>query len=37
MFNPIRWIKDAIARYRYKKKIAERIKKLKEEDPYIYE
>lgn len=37
MFNPIKWVKDWLAERRYKKKVAERIKKLKEQDPYIYD
>lgn len=37
MFNPIKWIKNAIEKYRYKKKIAARLKKLRDDDPYIYD
>jgi hypothetical protein len=37
MFNPIKWFKNLLAKRRYKKKIAERLKKLREEDPYIYD
>ena len=37
MFNPIRWIKEKIQERRYKKKIKAKLKKLKEQDPYIYE
>jgi hypothetical protein len=35
--NPIRIIKDKIEERRYRKKVEERMKKLKEEDPYIYD
>lgn len=35
--NPIRIIKEKLEERRYKKKVAERIKKLKDEDPYIYD
>jgi hypothetical protein len=37
MFNPIKWIKNKIEEYKYKKKIKAKLKKLKEQDPYIYE
>lgn len=37
MFNPIRWIRDKIAEYKYNKKVKQRIKELKEKDPYIYD
>jgi len=37
MFNPIKWIKKKIAEYKYKKKMKEKLKKLQEQDPYIYD
>jgi len=37
MWNPIKWIKEKLEERKYKKELAERIKKLKEKDPYIYE
>lgn len=33
----IKWIKTLIANWRYKRKIKEKIKKMKEEDPFIYD
>lgn len=35
--NPIRFIKMKLEERRYRKKVEERLKKLKEEDPYIYD
>jgi hypothetical protein len=37
MFNPIKWIKDKIAERKRKKKLEEKLKKLKEQDPFIYD
>lgn len=35
--NPIKWIKDKIADIKYKRKLKKKLKKLKEQDPYIYD
>jgi len=35
--NPIRWIKDKIAEWKYKRKIKKKLKKLQEDDPFIYD
>ena len=35
--NPIRIIKEKLEERRYRKKVEERLKKLKEDDPYIYD
>lgn len=35
--NPIKLIKNWLAERRHKKKIAEKLKKLKDQDPFIYE
>lgn len=37
MFNPITWIKKKIAEYKYKKRMKAKLKKLQEQDPYIYD
>lgn len=37
MFNPIRWIKDKIEERKYNKKMKEKLKKLQEQDPFIYD
>lgn len=37
MFNPIRWIREWISKRKYKKKMAEKLKKLKDQDPFIYD
>lgn len=33
----IKWIKEKIAEWKYKKKLKAKLKKLKEQDPYIYD
>jgi len=33
----IKWIKEKIAAYKHKKKVKAKLKKLKEQDPFIYE
>ncbi len=33
----IKWIKKLIADYRYKKALKAKLKKLKDEDPFIYD
>jgi len=35
--NPIKWAKEAIARWKYKRAIKAKLKKLKEKDPFIYD
>jgi hypothetical protein len=35
--NPITLVKEWIARYKYKKKLAAKLKEAKEKDPYIYD
>lgn len=35
--NPIKWIKDKIAELKYKRRLKKKLKKLQEEDPYIYD
>lgn len=37
MWNPFKWIKNKIEERKKKKALAEKIKKLKEQDPFIYE
>lgn len=34
---PFTWVQNKLAQRRYRKKVAERLKKLKESDPYIYD
>lgn len=33
----INWIKDKIAEWKYKRKLKAKLKKLQEQDPYIYD
>lgn len=33
----IKWIKAKIAAYKHKKKVKAKLKKLKDQDPFIYE
>lgn len=35
--NPIKWWKDRQAVKRHKKKMEEKLKKLRDQDPFIYE
>jgi len=35
--NPVKLIKQWIANYKYKKRLAEKLKKLKDQDPFIYD
>jgi hypothetical protein len=35
--NPVTWIKKKIAEWKYKQRIKKKLKKLQEEDPYIYD
>ena len=37
MINPIKWIKQKIDAWKYKRKIKAKLKKLQEDDPYIYD
>ena len=37
MINPIKWIKQKIADYKYQKRLKAKLKKLSEQDPYIYD
>jgi len=37
MINPIKWIKQKIADYKYQKRLKAKLKKLDEKDPYIYD
>lgn len=37
MINPFKWLKDWLASRRAEKIRQERIKKLEDQDPYIYE
>ena len=37
MFNPITWIKQKIADYKYKKKLKAKLKKLQEQDHKIFQ
>jgi len=37
MINPWKWIKDKISEYKYKKRMKKKLKKLQEDDPYIYD
>ena len=37
MFNPFKWYKKWKENKERKKKIAEKLKKLKDQDPFIYE
>jgi hypothetical protein len=37
MINPVKWIKRKIADYKYKKRVKAKLKKLAEQDPYIYD
>ena len=37
MWNPFAWIKDKINQRRKKKALEAKLKKLKEQDPFIYD
>jgi hypothetical protein len=37
MFNPVKWVKRKIADRKHKKRMKEKLKKLQEQDPYIYD
>ena len=37
MWNPIKFVKEYIARRKYKKQLEAKLKKAKEKDPYIYD
>jgi hypothetical protein len=37
MINPIKWIKNKIADYKYRKAQKKKLEKLKKQDPFIYE
>ena len=35
--NPIKWVKDKIAEIKYRKRLKKKLKKLKQQDPFIYD
>jgi|TARA_R110000803_G_C11980651_1_gene320704 hypothetical protein len=37
MFNPVKWVKKKLAERKYKKRMEAKLKKLQEQDPYIYD
>lgn len=37
MFNPIKWLKQKLEERKRKKKLEEKLKKLQEQDPFIYD
>jgi hypothetical protein len=35
--NPLKWLKNKIAEWKYKRRLKKKLEKLQEEDPYIYD